>query len=241
MRALHNPAPRHEAAELRRAGLAWVAGDVGDEAQGLDPGAESPVVEGAVGRGHAGRGALGDMQAGQGDARGWQVVAIAALYGEREDKPRPIDDGRPLRALLAPVEPGGPPFSVRESGAFTWQPSTARNDQSTVPAACAISRQRSCNRSNAPACFHSRKRRSAVAEEQRLVALSARQGQPVRITNQIASMARRAGTGGRPPLGCGGGVGSNGSITAHSPSGSRHVSIAKPSDQRHPLSTHERF
>ena len=49
MRALHDPAPRHEAAELRRAGFAWVAGDVGDEAQGLDPGAEGTVVEGAIG------------------------------------------------------------------------------------------------------------------------------------------------------------------------------------------------
>ncbi len=70
-----------------------------------------------------------------------------------------------------------------------------------VPAVSAISRHLWYNNSNTPASFHSRKRCSAMAEEQRLVLLSPRQGQPVRITNQIASMARRWATNGRPPRG----------------------------------------
>jgi hypothetical protein len=67
-----------------------------------------------------------------------------------------------------------------------------------------------------------------VAEERSVVALSARRGRPVRMTHQIASIARRAGTGGRPPLGRGGRggrggrAGSNGSGTAHNRSGKRH-------------------
>ncbi|CAA9282905.1 MAG: hypothetical protein AVDCRST_MAG04-3867, partial [uncultured Acetobacteraceae bacterium] len=55
-------------------------------------------------------------------------------------------------------------------------------------------------------------RRSAVADEHSLVALSARQGQPVRMANQTASIARRAGIGGRPPRGRSGGTGSSGCI-----------------------------
>jgi hypothetical protein len=116
---------------------------------------------------------------------------------------------------------------VRGSGAATWLPSTARKAQSIAPAACAASRLSRCGRSNTPARFHSRKRRSAVADEHNPVALSAAHWQPVRITNQIASMARRAGTGGRPPLGCGGAGGSKGSIAAHRRSGRRQVSIGR--------------
>lgn len=116
---------------------------------------------------------------------------------------------------------------MRDSGAFTWHPSTAKKAQSIAPEECAASKLARCSCSNTPARFHSRKRRSAVADEHSVVALSARQGQPVRITNQIASIARRAGTGGRPPLGRDGCAGSNGSIAAHSRSGKRHASIAR--------------
>ena len=140
VRALHDPAPRHEALVLGATGLARVAGDVGREAQGLDPCAEAAVVEGAVGGKYAGRGAQRNMQVRQSFPGRREVVTIAARYGKGQDEPCPVDDRRPLRALLAPVEARRPPFSVRDNGAFTWQPSTARNDQSTAPAASAISK-----------------------------------------------------------------------------------------------------
>jgi hypothetical protein len=57
---------------------------------------------------------------------------------------------------------------------------------------------------------------SAVADEHSPVAFSARHWQPVRITNQTASMQRRTGTGGRRPWAAGGGGGTSGSIAAHS-------------------------
>lgn len=101
-------------------------------------------------------------------------MAVSALYRDCENEPGAVDDRRPLRALLTAVKAGGPPFSVRDSGAFTWQPPTARNDQSTAPAASAISGHLSCSRPKTPTRFHSRKRRSAVAVEQRDVTLSAR-------------------------------------------------------------------
>ena len=120
---------------------------------------------------------------------------------------------------------------MRDSGAFTWQPSTARKPQSIAPAACAPSRLMRCRRSNTPARFHSRKRRSAAVDEHKVVALSARYEQPVRMPNRIASMARRAGTGGRPPRGRSGGVGSKGSNAAHSRSGKRQASMGGNSPQ----------
>jgi len=67
-----------------------------------------------------------------------------------------------------------------------------------------------------------------VADEHSVVAFSARQGQPVRMTNQIASIAHRAGTGGRPPRGRSGSNGISGSIIAQSRSGKRHLSIKHP-------------
>jgi hypothetical protein len=236
---LDRPAARHEAAVLGAARLARVARDVGREAVRGDAGAEGGVVEGAVGREHA-RARVGrHAQDGQRLARGRQVVAVAASYGEGEDEPAPVDDGRPLRALLAPVEARRPPFCVRDSGAFTWHPSTARNVQSIAPAACAASKLARCSRSNTPARLHSRKRRSAVADEHSPVAFSARQGQPARMTNQIASIARRAGTGGRPPRGRNGCAGSNGSSTAHNRSGKRHASIVQVLLRLLPMNTSE--
>ena len=140
MRALYEPASWHETLVLGAAGLARVAGDVGRKAQALEPGAEAAVVEGAVGGKDAWMCVPRHVQVSQSGASRRKVVAISAFYSEREDKPGAIDDRRPLRALLAPVEPRRPPFSVRDSGAFTWQPSTARNDQSMAPSASAISR-----------------------------------------------------------------------------------------------------
>ena len=234
MGALDDPTPGHAATVLGGARAPWVAWDVGGEAEGFDAAAEAAVVEGAIGGEHARAGVVRQAQAGQRLTGGQQVVAVAAGYGKRQDEAGAIDDGRPLRALLAPVDPRRPPFCVPDSGAFTWHPSTARNPQSIAPEACAWSRLAACSRSNTPACFQARKRRSAVADEHRVVAFSARQGQPVRITNQIASIARRAGNGGRPPLARVGCAGSNGSSIAHSRSGKRHVSI-KPSPAPNPL------
>ncbi len=223
--ALHQPAPQHEAAVFWAAGLAGVARGVRGETERGDAAAEGCVVEGAVGREHAGPGVARHARGRRRFPGRRQVVAVAAGHGERQDEPAAVDYGRPLRALLAPVEPRRSPFCVRDNGAFTWHPSTARNPRSIAPAACAASKPSRCNRSNTPALFHSRKRRSAVAEEQSFVALSARHGQPVRITNQIASVARRAGTGGRPPRGRAGGAGTSGSIAAQSRSGKRQASI----------------
>ena len=56
---------------------------------------------------------------------------------------------------------------------------------------------------------------------------------PVRTTDRIASIARRAGTGGRPPLGRPRMAGSSGSIAAHGRSGKRHASIGEPSSDLH--------
>jgi hypothetical protein len=64
-------------------------------------------------------GVLRDMEISQGLPRGRKVVAVATLYGQGEAEAASLNDGCPLRALLAPVEPRRPPFSVRDSGAFT--------------------------------------------------------------------------------------------------------------------------
>ncbi len=116
---LDHPTPRHEAAVLGAARLARVARDVGRETEGRDAGAEGRVVEGAVGREHAGTGVPRHAQPGERLARRRQVVAVAAGYGERQDQPAAVDDGRPLRSLLAPIEARRSPFCVRDSGAFT--------------------------------------------------------------------------------------------------------------------------
>jgi hypothetical protein len=50
-------------------------------------------------------------------------------------------------------------------------------------------------------------------------------GMPVRRTNKMPVSAARAGIGGRPPLGLGGGHGSNGSMINHSESGTRGLRI----------------
>jgi hypothetical protein len=80
-----------------------------------------------------------------------------------------------------------------------------------------------------------------VAEEQSVAAFKARQGQPVRMTNQIASIARRPGTGGRPPLGRSRSAGISGSSTAHSRSGKRHPSIAQALPRPIATRTRRRF
>ena len=86
-------------------GLARVARNAGREAERGDAGAEGPVVEGAVGREHARWGVRGHVQLGERVPGRRQVVAVAAGDGQAQHEPAPVDDGRPLRALLAPVEP----------------------------------------------------------------------------------------------------------------------------------------
>ncbi len=105
MRALYDPASWHETLVLGAAGLARVAGDVGREAQALEPGAEAAVVEGAVGGKDAWMRAPRHVQVSQSGASRRQVVAVAAFYPDGKNKPGTIDDRRPRRALLAPVEP----------------------------------------------------------------------------------------------------------------------------------------
>jgi hypothetical protein len=99
-------------------------------------------------------------------------------------------------------------------------PSTASQRQSMPWHWSYSSRPRRQNSRKTPAFVHSWKRRCAEDEEQIPVARSAFQVQPVRSTNRIACIAARSGTRGRwPPLGCGGGSGSNGCILAHNWSG----------------------
>jgi hypothetical protein len=224
--SLDDPSPRHEADMLGLAGPPWVCRDIGGVADGRYAGAEVIGVKSAIG-GERADDAGRQHEACQRLARRHEVMFVSSAQADGKDRALPLDDDRPERALARPVEPRRPPFCVADKGAGVWRPSTARNDGSMTPAASACATLAACSRSNTPAAFHSRNRRSAVAVEHSVVAFKARQGQPVRITYQIAAIARRAGTKGRPPLGCARSGGTSGSINAQSPAGNTQLSITK--------------
>ena len=88
--------PGTKPCRIRRAGPARVAEDVGGKAQSLDLSPEAAVTKGVVGREHSGMRGLGNVQAGQGSPRSWQVVAVSVFYFDREDEPGAVKDGLPV-------------------------------------------------------------------------------------------------------------------------------------------------
>jgi hypothetical protein len=96
--------------------------------------------------------------------------------------------------------------------------STAARDQSIAPARWSRSSRRWCTRHQTPACCQSRKRFQQVMPLQPSSCGRSSQGMPVRRTNTMPVNATRSGVLGRPRRDLRGGLGSSGSISAHSPS-----------------------
>ena len=96
--------------------------------------------------------------------------------------------------------------------------STEARDQSIAPACWSRSSRRWCTRCQTPACCQSRKRFQHVMPLQPSSCGRSSQGVPVRRTKTMPASATRSGVLGRPlrDLRCG--LGSSGSISAHSPS-----------------------
>jgi hypothetical protein len=96
--------------------------------------------------------------------------------------------------------------------------STEARDQSIAPARWSRSNKRWCTRHQTPACCQSRKRFQQVMPLQPSSCGRSSQGMPVRRTNTMPVKATRSGVLGRPLRDRRGGLGSSGSISAHSPS-----------------------
>lgn len=96
--------------------------------------------------------------------------------------------------------------------------STEARDQSIVPARWSRSSRRWCMRCQTPACCQSRKRFQHVMPLQPSSCGRSSQGVPVRRTKTMPASATRSGVLGRPLRDLRGGMGSSGSISAHSSS-----------------------
>jgi hypothetical protein len=139
-------------------------------------------------------------------------------YGERD--PVSVDHNMALRARFAAICRIRSGFDA-PPGAGTLAESSDARDQSIWSASPSRSSSTWCILRHTPASCQSRKRRQQVMPlPQPISCGSISQGMPLRSTNRIPVSAARFATRGRPPLGLGGSGGSNGSMIAHSSSGS---------------------
>ncbi len=146
-------------------------------------------------------------------------------HRRRERNTVPVNDYMMLRAAFSAVR------GVRAGRraplfAGACAESTAARDQSIAPARWSRSSRRWCTRRQTPACCQSRKRFQQVMPLQPSSCGRSSHGMPVRRTNTIPVKATRSGVLGRPRRDRRGGLGSSGSISAHSPSSiSRRVTL----------------
>lgn len=137
-----------------------------------------------------------------------------------------IRDDMVFGAFLAPVRGVGacfgPPKTARKEPL-----STTALEKSILSAERRRSRSRLCTLLHTPASCQSRSLRQHVIPDPQPISWGRySHGIPVLSTNKIPVKTSRFGTGGRPPLGLGGGFGSSGSINSHSSSLSSGLAIS---------------
>lgn len=150
------------------------------------------------------------------------AVAGACADGEGVAKGEVDRGGHPWEG-----SPGSEKFSaIHGVGAGCCTPlfagacaeSTEARDQSIAPARWSRSSRRWCTRRQTPTRCQSRKRFQQVMPLQPSSCGRSSQGMPVRKTNTMPANATRSGVLGRPLRDRRGGLGSSGSISAHSSS-----------------------
>ncbi|GAA2683293.1 hypothetical protein GCM10009864_65270 [Streptomyces lunalinharesii] len=150
------------------------------------------------------------------------VVAVAAGQRHRKGDALGVGDDVVLAARPCAVDRAGTAFGPLRA-ARTWEESIIARDQSRFPADRRFFGSSTCSRSHAPVSFHAASRRQQVVPEPKPSSWGRNSHwMPVCSTNKIPHNACRSGTLGRPSTGFGPGLGSNGSISAHSSSDTIH-------------------